>query len=416
MDFDIDAVLDQLEKKLNQSDLEENHVNQINEISLPISSPTPPSSKSVDELLLLDLDPYSNTENQFNGQDENKLERFKQDLQELYASSIVIDPRIISPPMLPDIVNQQEEIPSTSLPLAVEQLELEVREEILQHTHEQSSLLNGNQEEILSLSTFNDGEIQSEPTSNNRIEDKNEPDLIPQETSTQTVLHSVDSIVNAATVSDLEDYIAPNPSGIDLEPLQTSSELLFTPCEDDEVEETTEMPITEEIKTEDLIQSSLNPPVELTTSTTPIRDFDLVKNILSEIFDKPDEELLDESLLDEKEVDLVDIEQRETFPTTSVSTNNNEDFRFLDEMLASIDVSDTDIHQLTPAEIDRVDNLLKDIVNSQQTNEITSSTIIRMRIHLILFIRLLQNDNHHLLLLNLLLKLHQKQQKQQQQL
>lgn len=38
-------------------------------------------------------------------------------------------------------------------------------------------------------------------------------------------------------------------------------------------------------------------------------------------------------------------------------------------MLASIDVSDADIHRLNPAEIDRVDSLLKQIVSAHQTEE-----------------------------------------------
>jgi hypothetical protein len=120
----------------------------------------------------------------------------------------------------------------------------------------------------------------------------------------------------------------------------------------------------------------------MATTTTSVQDFDLVKNILSEIFDKPDEEILDESRIEEeKEPELVHIEQQEISPPLA-TTNNNEDFRFLDEMLASIDVDDADIHQLTPAEIDRVDSLLKQIVDSQATpsseiaidNELESSS------------------------------------------
>jgi hypothetical protein len=111
-----------------------------------------------------------------------------------------------------------------------------------------------------------------------------------------------------------------------------------------------------------------------TTTSTSTQDFDLVKNILSEIFDKPDEEILDENRSEEKESELVNIEQQEIplpppSPPPPVNTYNDEDFRFLDEMLASIDVSDTDIHQLTPSEIDRVDNLLKQIVNAHETEE-----------------------------------------------
>jgi hypothetical protein len=113
-----------------------------------------------------------------------------------------------------------------------------------------------------------------------------------------------------------------------------------------------------------------------TTAAAPVQDFDLVKNILSEIFDKPDEEILDESPIVENESELLNIEQQEISPPSQppLTTYNDEDFRFLEEMLASIDVADTDIHQLTPAEIDRVDSLLKQIVTAQQTEAIPSSS------------------------------------------
>ncbi|CAF0781552.1 unnamed protein product [Adineta ricciae] len=376
MDFDIDAVLDQLEKKLNQSDLEEKQaietppaVSTSASASPPSTSPLPPI-KSVDDLSLFDLDPLSHSEYQTNEHEGSKLDSFQQDLQDLYASSIVVDPLVApsSVPILPDVPDQQEDVFSTSLPLAVEQLEIEVREEILQHTQEQP-LPDGHHEktqEATSLSTSIEEEQQSPlATTDTKEIVENESDCISHDaspTQTQSVLHSVDSIVNATTMADLEDYVAPNPSGIDVEPLQTSSELLFTPCEDNE-ENTIEIP-SEEMKTDELLHLPLPSSSTLTTSTTQSQDFDLVKNILSEIFDKPEEELLDEDLVDEKETN---VEQQEPLPIAP--TNNNEDFRFLDEMLASIDVSDADIHQLTPAEIERVDNLLKDIANLQQTTE-----------------------------------------------
>jgi hypothetical protein len=255
MDFDIDAVLDQLEKTrkfyrlksfcfffqfcflfilVNQSDLEEKDTNQIIETSPPIST----SRKSVDELFLLDLDPLGSIENHKNNNNEendDKRERFKQDLEELYASSTVIDPLpppSMQTPTLPDIIGQQEEFLSTSLPLAVEQLELEVRQEILQHTLEQpssSSLLlpdlttlpNGNhdgkKETVLFSTSFEEEEeeklsstpvIETAQISNNLIF-QNEPDLIQHETTQiAAILHSVDSIVNAPMGSDFEvkDY------------------------------------------------------------------------------------------------------------------------------------------------------------------------------------------------------------------
>ncbi|CAF1490792.1 unnamed protein product [Adineta steineri] len=351
MDFDIDAVLDQLEKTLNQSNLDEKETNQTIEIlpseSLPFHNT---SRRSADELLLLDLDPLGNTENHVDQENDDKLDRFKQDLEELYATSTVIDSSTILPPtsILPDIIGQQEELSSTSLPLAVEQLENEVREEILHHTLESPLLLpdlttltnsnidNKNETILLSRSLSSNEEdkeqqlttesiVETTPVSNNLLF-QNEPDLIQRETST-TVLHSVDKPVQSISEEFIANSPIPSPSAI------------------------------------------------TTTINAPIQDFDLVKNILSEIFDKPDEEILDESLTEEKEPEMINIEQQDILaPPASLTTNDNEDFRFLDEMLASVDISDGDIHQLTPAEIDRVDNLLKQIIDSQQTDDIPIST------------------------------------------
>jgi hypothetical protein len=156
------------------------------------------------------------------------------------------------------------------------------------------------------------------------------------------------------------------------ESIQSSSELVFTAC-DDNNQESIQSPPSEEL----IDHSPIPSPSTTNTTTAPTQDFDLVKNILSEIFDKPDEEILDENLTEEKESELVNIEQQEIPPPPlpTITTNNDEDFRFLDEMLASIDVSDGDIHQLTPAEIDRVDNLLKQIVTSHQTEETVPPSI-----------------------------------------
>jgi hypothetical protein len=175
-------------------------------------------------------------ENNNNNNEENgdKLERLKQDLQELYASSTVINPPPSIPnPTLPDIIGQQEEFSSTSLPFALEQLELEVRHEILQHTFEQPSsssplllpdlttLPNGNhddkKEAVFFSTSFEEDEEEEEKLSSTPVIEEtaqtsknvrfqNEPDLIQHETpatQTPTVLHSVDSIVNAPMGSDL---------------------------------------------------------------------------------------------------------------------------------------------------------------------------------------------------------------------
>ncbi len=146
----------------------------------------------------------------------------------------MLNPTSIPAPTLPDVISQQQEdeVSSTSLPLAVEQLELEVRQEILQHTLEQPSstsplllpdlttLPNSNHDdkkETIFLLTSSEEEEEEEEklsstpvieiaqTSNNLIF-QNEPDLIQHETP--AVLHSVDSIVNAPAAYDLEvkDY------------------------------------------------------------------------------------------------------------------------------------------------------------------------------------------------------------------
>lgn len=164
-----------------------------------------------------------------------------------------------------------------------------------------------------------------------------------------------------------QDFTAPNPTLIDTEPLQSSSEFVFSACDDNGEESTDDSTI------DSTTPSPPPSPSTLITTAAGTQDFDLVKNVLSEIFDKPDEEILDDNPIEEKESELVNIEQQEIPPPAPpVMTNIDDDFRFLDEMLASIDVSDTDIHQLTPAEIDRVDNLLKEIVNAQQTEETAS--------------------------------------------
>jgi len=146
---------------------------------------------------------------------------------------VINPPPAIQTPTLPDIIGQQEEFSSTSLPFAVEQLELEVRQEILQHTLEQPSstsplllpdlttLPNSNHDdkkETIFLLTSSEEEEEEEEekfsstpvieiaqTSNNLVF-QNEPDLIQHETP--AVLHSVDSIVNAPAAYDLEvkDY------------------------------------------------------------------------------------------------------------------------------------------------------------------------------------------------------------------
>ena len=108
------------------------------------------------------MDPYANTENNSNENKEDELERLKFDIQQLYTSSTV------------------------ALPTAVEHLEIEVRQEILQH--------------------------QLEPTispeipipSKEMVEEETLPPSTPPDSPSHQILHSVDSIVNASNVSDVE--------------------------------------------------------------------------------------------------------------------------------------------------------------------------------------------------------------------
>ena len=247
MDFDIDAVLDQLEKTsafshscrhcdlvsslVNQSDVEEEKINPVVE-----SSPIPPAvlptpRPSVDELLLLDLDPLGNIENHQSDsshEQEDKLERLKFDIQQLYASSVVVTRPTAQTPTLPDIIGQQEELSSASLPQAVEQLELEVRQEVLQHTLEQTSpslllpdlttVTHVNHEDTTDtrLSHASTDEetnddlsllpVLQETNTSNTLIYQNEPDLLQHETppsQVSLILHSVDSIVNASDAANM---------------------------------------------------------------------------------------------------------------------------------------------------------------------------------------------------------------------
>mgnify|MGYP001025016997 FL=1 len=152
-----------------------------------------------------------------------------------------------------------------------------------------------------------------------------------------------------------------------METLQTSSsELVFTPCDDENNNSNNTEESIEALCEEPINESQISSTM---TTSAPAQDFDLVKNILSEIFDKRDDEQTQQ-----QQPDLTDVEPKEfplspSIPMTTTATTNEEDFRFLDDMLASIDVPDEEIHQLTPAEIDRVDSLLKDIVNAQQQQQ-----------------------------------------------
>jgi hypothetical protein len=214
---------------VNRSDLDEKENSQLVDTS-PLSSTTTTTTtttttKSVDELLLFDLDP-SVTKTDDQHQDKNdKLERLKYDIQQLYAShstsTTANNPSIVSTSILPDVISQQDETSTVTLPEAVEQLEIEVRQELLQHALDlacSSTLLpdlttnsNGVHDEYdddlvrtRSFSYVDEHNNDSTYASLVQHEDEskemgvqNEPDLLQHETpSTPIVLHSVDSIVN----------------------------------------------------------------------------------------------------------------------------------------------------------------------------------------------------------------------------
>lgn len=377
MDFDIDAVLDQLEKTLNQSDHDEKNVSQ----TMQVSPSTSVVRKSDDDQLLLDLDPFANTSNHNHDENDDQNERIKQDLEDLYANSTVYttpEPVPITANILPDVIGQQDDLAS-SLPLVVEQLEFEVRQEILQHTLEQSSspvllpdltaIPNGNLDErhdsvLLSTAieqTQAEQQVEQQLAFIPVIEKteitnesifQNEPDVIPHENNqTPVILHSIDSIINASSPpnTDFEDYVTPNLPVNDMETLQTSSsELVFTPCDDENNNSNNTEESIEALSEEPINESQISSTM---TTSAPAQDFDLVKNILSEIFDKRDDEQT------QQQPDLTDVEPKEfslspsiPMTTTAMTTTNEEDFRFLDDMLASIDVPDEEIHQLTPAD------------------------------------------------------------------
>jgi hypothetical protein len=161
---------------------------------------------------------------------------------------------------------------------------------------------------------------------------------------------------------------------IAVEFLNSSSELVFTTCDfNDEIEHADgERDGTTATSEEAGVPSSLDEPVDLPSSSVIVtQDFDLVKNILSEIFDKSDEENLDRDRIEEKQAEQSDGEQQDEPLVSLVTTNNDDDddddFRCLDEMLASIDMSDDALQQLTNGQIDRVDSLLRQIVDAQNT-------------------------------------------------
>ena len=169
---------------------------------------------------------------------------------------------------------------------------------------------------------------------------------------------------------------------MDNEPTQSPTEFVFSACNDNDNEEEEEEEINRSLTEEVIVDDKIPSPPPSPSTITPIvtEDFDLVKHVLSEIFDKPNEENLDEGPIEDRESELVEIEipDMDSSPpqpfTTTVTDNTEEDFRFLDEMLASIDVPDSDIHQLTPAEMDRVDSLLKQIVSTHQAEDEPSAS------------------------------------------
>ena len=154
----------------------------------------------------MDLDPFGH---QQDNNPQDNLESIKHDLEDLYPIPTTIESEII----LPEIVTREDEdLSSISLPLAVEHLEMEVREEILHHILEELSpsdlttLSNGHEDEEEEIPlTFTSIDEESTPTIEtlNDFIDSKEHDTI----AATTVLHSVDSILNLPTVTDHEVQI-----------------------------------------------------------------------------------------------------------------------------------------------------------------------------------------------------------------
>lgn len=188
---------------VNQSNHEEN---EIKSIDLPLVSP----KKSTDDLLLLDLDPFGHPNIEQDNNPQDNLQSIQHDLEDLYPTPTIVLPEIAT--------REDEDLSSVSLPLAVEQLEIEVREEILQHILEEPSasslspdlttVSNDHEDEESEIPlTFTSIDEESTPTieTSNHFIDSKESDPIEHEITPATaVLHSVDSIVNLPTVTDHE--------------------------------------------------------------------------------------------------------------------------------------------------------------------------------------------------------------------
>lgn len=150
------------------------------------------------------MDPYANHENELNATDEETLERFKLDLQELYSSSTIVPSTTATgtEETLSDQVLDDEQSNTVTLPTAVEHLEYEVRQEILQHTFD-----NPSSSPLLIEETTGSTERNDEETPHSRrasdVEQISTVDE-PENSLTGHVLHSVDSIVNAKDLADVE--------------------------------------------------------------------------------------------------------------------------------------------------------------------------------------------------------------------
>lgn len=192
-----------------------------------ISSST--TRKSADDLLLIDLDPLAPSNHQSNENPDDRLQRLKFDIQELYAVDSVNNSNDIVSTALTDVSTEQDEMPTMTLPEAVEQLEIEVRQEILQHAFEASSsspgapltdqITGSNDDEDFVVDQFNSSSTtepsdQEQPATLSLAEEIHltatksidiDSDFSQQDhSSNPSIIHSVDSIVNAMDIHDLE--------------------------------------------------------------------------------------------------------------------------------------------------------------------------------------------------------------------
>ena len=182
MDLDIDSILDQLEQQGKRSSVRRTSISfsssSVNQSNIAedehVEDPLP-MKKSIEELTLNDLDPYATGHSESETEEtklDDQTELFNLDLQQIYSNH--------------SLLNEENPTTTVTLPTAVDHLEIELRQEVLQHQFETTPIVNGNHAE------------------EEEEEEEEIPAADPTENSTSIVLHSVDSIVNATDLAEVE--------------------------------------------------------------------------------------------------------------------------------------------------------------------------------------------------------------------